>query len=355
MNVDAFIRERRDSWTELDALLRDAGGRPMRLGASRVRRLGEVYRAAAADLATARRRFPGDPLVGRLEDLVLRARASIYGSATRRGSARRFFADTYWQRVREQPWAVALAALLLFVPSGLGIAWAVNDAPAAAHIVPGSVERITERDSSADLDESAATSTALASEIMTNNIRVTFLAFAGGALLGLLTAFSLIFNGLMLGVVTGLAFNAGNGDIWVQLIVPHGALELSCIVVAGASGLRLAKAIIVPGRGRRGATVIVEARRSVELIIGTAPWLVLAGLTEGFVTPAGIGVAPALTLGLGLASIFWALVWWRGRPAPSDQGAALEAEVGGHAGRTERTRIGFDHRRAGGLQPAGHG
>src|SRR5205807_7882653 len=179
-------------WTELNALLRDAHGRPMRLGAARVRRLGEVYRSAVADLAIARRRFPGDPIVARLEDVVLRARSAIYGSATRRGSARHFFATTYWQRVREQSWAVILAALLLFVPAGIGIVWAVNDPPNAAHVVPGSVERITERHSQANLNEPASASTALASKIMTNNIRVTFLAFAGGALLGLLTAFSLI-------------------------------------------------------------------------------------------------------------------------------------------------------------------
>jgi len=73
MSADRFEADRAASWSELDAALRQARDKPERLGAAGVRRLGELYRAAAADLAFARRRFPGDPLLGRLEPLVLRA------------------------------------------------------------------------------------------------------------------------------------------------------------------------------------------------------------------------------------------------------------------------------------------
>ena len=49
-----------------------------------------------------------------------------------------------------------------------------------------------------------------ASFIMTNNIRVTMLAFAGGMTLGIFTILLLIFNGLMLGVVgAAVAMEAG--------------------------------------------------------------------------------------------------------------------------------------------------
>jgi uncharacterized membrane protein SpoIIM required for sporulation len=195
----------------------------------------------------------------------------------------------------------------------------------------------------------------MASAIMTNNIRVTFAAFAGGILLGLGTAFALIFNGILIGVVTGLAFDADNGGTWVELIVPHGVLELSCIVVAGAAGLRIGRTIVSPGRGRRGAAVTAEARRSVELVIGTAPWLVIAGVTEGFITPAGIGVVPALVVGIGLGAIYWALVWWRGRPDLSDEGATLEPQIGSDARRAERARIGFDDDGPGVLELSRHG
>ncbi len=87
MTVDAFVRSRQDQWRELQRLLQSAHGRPERLGADGVRRLGALYRGAVADLARARRSFPGDPIVRPLEDLVGSARAAIYVVQPRRGSA----------------------------------------------------------------------------------------------------------------------------------------------------------------------------------------------------------------------------------------------------------------------------
>ena len=97
-------------------------------------------------------------------------------------------------------------------------------------------------------DEEAAFSAA----IMTNNIRVTLLAFAAGILAGLGTAAVLILNGVLLGAIGGLAVGAGNGRPFFELVAAHGVLELSCIVVAGAAGLRFGWALVEPGTGTRG-------------------------------------------------------------------------------------------------------
>ena len=78
VNLEAFVRSRQGAWTELDGLLRRARGRPERLGPDGVLRLGELYRGAVADLARGRRSSPTDPAVRALEELVNRARATIY-------------------------------------------------------------------------------------------------------------------------------------------------------------------------------------------------------------------------------------------------------------------------------------
>ena len=98
----------------------------------------------------------------------------------------------------------------------------------------------------------------------------------------------------MLGVVGGLAIGSGNGRPFFELVTAHGVLELSCIVVAGAAGLRLGWAIIDPGNRTRGEALREEARAAIEIVLGTAPWLVVAGLVEGFLTPSGTGLPTVL-------------------------------------------------------------
>ena len=315
MNLDRFLADRRPSWDELDALLDAAKGRPERIGAERMRRLGTLYRSAAADLALARRRFPAEPAVPALEDLVGRAHTVVYGARVRRDSALAFLTRGYWRRVRERPVLLAVAALLLFTPGLVAGLWAWNDPGDAGGLVPSTSEAVARpRPEGTNLGFSAGERASFSAGIFTNNIRVSFAAVAGGIAFGLLTAAVLLFNGVLLGVVGGLGVAAGNGSVLVELVVPHGVLELSCIVVAGAAGLRMGWALVDPGRRPRLQALATEARAAVELVLGTAVWLVVAGLTEGLVTPLGIGVGPALAVGFGLGALYWALVWRLGAP-----------------------------------------
>jgi uncharacterized membrane protein SpoIIM required for sporulation len=315
---ETFVAERGPQWQELDDLVRRARRRPSRLGAEGVLRLGRCYRAASADLALARRAFPGDPIVTRLDDLVGRARHVVYDAAPRRASLREFLVRGYWRRVRERPGLLAVAALMLLGSMALTGWWAWRDPASAVRVVPAEYAAVTEpRPAGADLGIPADEQAELASLILTNNIRVTFLAFAGGILLGLGTAWTLLLNGVLIGALSGLAIDAGNGRAFLELVVAHGVLELSCIVVAGAAGLRLGDGLLHPGTRRRGVALRDEARGAVEMVLGTALLLVVAGLVEGFVTPAGLGTAPVVAVGVGLGAAFWGLVAVRGRPAPT--------------------------------------
>lgn len=320
MNLDLFIADRRPSWDELAALLDAAKGRPERIGAHRMRRVGALYRSAAADLAVARRRFPAEPTVPALEDLVGRAHTVVYGAGVRRESVAGFLAHGYWRRVRERPVLLAVAALLLFLPGLATGAWALNDPGGAGALLPATSEAVVRPRSGGSLDLSAGERAAFSAGIFTNNIKVTLAAVAGGMVFGLLTAGVLIFNGVLLGVVVGLGVGAGNGSVLVELIVPHGVLELSCIVVAGAAGLRMGWALVDPGRRPRGQALATEGRAAVEIVLGTAVWLVVAGLTEGLVTPLRIGPVPAIAVGGGLGALYWALVWTLGAPVTDGPG-----------------------------------
>jgi uncharacterized membrane protein SpoIIM required for sporulation len=312
MTLERFLSERTPAWDELAALVRKARRKPERLGPDGVRRLGALYRAASADLALARRAFPGTPVVARLEELVPRARHLVYEAPGRRTSVIRFIRRDYWRLVAERPLLLLLSAALLFGPAALSGGWALRDPGAAAGLVPSQYRSVTEPRST-DLGLGPDEEAAFASEISTNNIRVTFAAFAGGIVFTLGTALILLTNGILLGTVGGLAVEAGNARTFFELVTAHGVLEVSCIVVAGAAGIRLGWSVIDPGRRSRTASLQAEARAAVAIVIGTAPWLVVAGVVEGFVTPAGTGLATVLAVGLALGALYWALVLALGR------------------------------------------
>ena len=254
--LDEFVNERAPVWAELEQLVDRAGNKPSKLGADGVRRLGTAYRATAADLAIARRQFPGDPLLGRLERLVNRARTAVYHSARRGGTLRDFVVRGYWRSVRERIGLVAIAVVCLFGPALLGGYWAWRDPGAAGGLVPSEFQYVSEpRTRGQDWGVSVDDQAAFSSEIFTNNIRVAIVAFAGGILLGVGALYMLITNGLILGATFGIAVGVGNGPPLFQQVLAHGFLELSCIAVAGAAGLRIGWAIIDPGSRPRGVAL----------------------------------------------------------------------------------------------------
>ncbi len=323
MNLESFIRTREASWRELEGLVERACGRAERLEPKQALRLGSLYRGAAADLALARRRFPNDPVRRRLEELVRRSSATIYQGRAARRSVREFFATTYWQRIAERPAPLGLAALLLLGPALLTALWAINDPSAAFNFIPEDFRGAT--DPPSNDGGTLGQETAFSAFLFTNNIRVTMLAFALGITAGIGTSIVTAFNGLLLGAVAGAAIEAGNGRAFLEFIIPHGPIELTCVVVAAAAGLRLGWAIVSPGNMPRGRAVAQEGRLAVEIILGTMPWLVAAGFSESFVRGSGWPLPALAAVGLGLFFAFWGLVWFRGRPAARQAALAGQA------------------------------
>jgi uncharacterized membrane protein SpoIIM required for sporulation len=315
MNLPEFLERRQGLWDELAGLVARAGHRPERLGPDGVLRLGTLYRATLADLAYARRRYPGDPVVDRLERLVVAARGLVYERPSRRPDLVAFFVDDYWRLVRARMAAVGLAAVLLLAPAVIAGLWAAAEPEAVVGALPPGFLWVTEAETT-DQGYSVVGLTGFSTFVFANNARVALLSFALGITYGLGTALVLVQNGLILGGVTGLAADAGNLDLLVAAVVAHGVLELSCIVVAGGAGLGLARAILRPGDRTRRRSLADEAVPAFQIAAGTAAWLALAGVVEGFVSRVGLGPVPTTVVGLVLGGVFWALVAWRGRALP---------------------------------------
>jgi uncharacterized membrane protein SpoIIM required for sporulation len=234
----------------------------------------------------------------------------------RRAGLRAFVTTGYWREVRRRPGALAIAWIALIGPALLAAGWALADPGAAIGLIPEQFRGV-DGPLAHHARLSGADQASLASEIFTNNIRVSLVAFAGGLTLGVATLAVVAYNGVLVGALAGLTLDGGSFETFVRYVAPHGLLELSCIAVSACAGLRVGWAVIDPGPVTRLESLRDAAREAVVLVLGTAVWLVVAGLTEGFLTPRGVGLATALGVGFGLAGIYWALVVWRGRlPAP---------------------------------------
>ena len=311
MKLPAFLEDREESWERLHTLLARAGRRPECLAPSEVRELAALYRAAAADLALARRQFRSDPVVNRLEELVARGRAVVYERASRRANLRDLFADRYWLLLAERTAPLGLAAALLLVPGLLAALWAINDPETVTALMPIEFLWVTEAEST-DQGLGAVGLAGFSTYVLVNNIRVSLMAFALGVTWGLGTAALVGYNGVLLGGLSGLAIAAGNGGLLAAAVFAHGILELTCIVVGAGAGLAVARAMLRPGHRTRREALTAEALPALTIAAATAPWLVLAGLVEGYVSRIGLGPGPTALFGIALGGLFWGLFWWRG-------------------------------------------
>lgn len=330
--IRRFESDRAARWNELESLLDEAGRRPERLGGGRIRRLAELYRAAAADLEAARRRFPDDPVVDRVETLVRRGQGLLYERTSRRGNLVDFFADRYWGLVWERRRVLGLTALILFVPAAVMVVWALSAPDTVSTLVPAEFRWVAEAETT-DQGLGVVGLAGFSTYVLVNNIRVTLLAFAGGITWGVATALLVGYNGAIVGAIGGLAAGAGNLRLLGEATLAHGILEFSCIVVAGAAGLSLGRAMLRPGRKTRMEAMVDEAKDALLIAAGTAPWLVVAGIVEGYASRVGLSLLPTAIIGIALGVVFWGLVVWRGRQprtatSGSQPGASLGTQVG---------------------------
>jgi uncharacterized membrane protein SpoIIM required for sporulation len=329
-----WLEKRRPYWERLSALLAQAGSpgglssNGPRSGVSGVRYLTRdelretalLYRQAASDLSTLRQDPTARAYAEHVNQLLARAHHIIYSSrGTTFLKAFRFLRDDY-PRVFQQQFRYVLVSLIILLGGALlgSVLTVARPQFMRTMLGPEMVETIEHHEmwthSIVGMEPAAS------GMIMTNNLSVCFMAFAGGILFGLLTVYSMFFNGLLLGVIGVACQQHGMSlDLW-SFVAPHGSLELPSIVLSGAAGLRLGYGVLFPGLYRRRDSIARAGVDAVRLVSGVIPLLVIAGTLEGFFSPSSAHVWLKFTVG---GSLFALLLLWLFRPLPAATAIAI--------------------------------
>jgi uncharacterized membrane protein SpoIIM required for sporulation len=308
MLTNLWIDTRKNNWNRLDALVHQVESNGVKsLPPADLRDLGLLYRQTAADLSAVRADRSSRPLEQYLNRLVSRAHNYVYsGRRISFASLWQFLAHGYPRLLRRMS-GYLLAATLISVAAGLLGALIVMLRPDFGVMFLGAKTVANLDKHKMWTDSVLSIKPQAASGIMTNNISVCFLTFAGGITAGLFTLYSLFNNGLMLGAIAVVCRQHHMAlSLW-SFVAAHGALEIPSIMISGAAGLRLAAGILFPGMLNRRAALAQAGLEAVQLVSATIPLLIIAGTLEAFLSPTHAPIALKFAVG---AVLLTALTLW---------------------------------------------
>jgi uncharacterized membrane protein SpoIIM required for sporulation len=304
MNLQRWIARRETSWKQLDALLKQVEKRGLKsLRASEIQKLASLYRSVSADLARARTQGLGHLMVKNLQALTSRSYTQIY-QGSRQQEWQAVWEFVLWgfpAAVRRSRYYIAFGTAIL-VGAGLLSFWVAWQDPAfMALVVPEElIAKVRDRQE-LWMGSIVGVEPFAASNIMINNIKVSFAALAGGMTAGIYTTFIMVLNGISLGAIAALVGQNNLAYPFWAFVFPHGALELPAIFFAAGAGFLIARGLLFPGKYRRIDALKVYGQQSAHLIFGIVPMLLIAGTIEGFFSPSPVVPSPLKYLaGIGL-------------------------------------------------------
>lgn len=290
MDITRFIREHRSQWTELEELLLQLNKKKRGLNPGHVNRFTELYRTVSAHLATLQTYSPAGETTVYLNHLVSQAHNAMYKESNKSSTQMKEFFLRYFPSLIKARIGFTLFALVLFVLGGLlGFLSVWHDPLNLSVIMPGAIADNIDPSTTAD-PRGDLHSPLVSTAIMTNNIRVAILAFISGVTLGIGTIYLMVSNGLIVGALAAVFMHSGKSYVFWAYILPHGIIELTAIFIAGGAGMYMGYRFFVPGPYPRKLRFLESAKESAQLLIGTIPLFIIAGIIEGYITPSTLSL-----------------------------------------------------------------
>ena len=297
MKEEQFIKTNSSAWKELDNITLRINNKGIKnLSSNEVKRFLHLFRQSSHHLAYARTHYPKSSLVSYLNSLIGKCHSNLY--AVRKTSLAQLVSYVLYgfpKMLKEYKYYILASFGFFLVGLILSLVMVVYNPDSASFFLPASIVENVQNGPAGSISSRNWDYPLMSSSIMRNNIIVSLKTFVFGITLGLGTIYVLFFNGAMLGALTALIYMYGNPINYWSLILPHGIIELTAIFISGASGLIIAKGMLLPGEYSRRNSLIHSAKKAASLLMGVVFMLIIAGIIEGFFTPLEISVVIKLS------------------------------------------------------------
>jgi uncharacterized membrane protein SpoIIM required for sporulation len=218
-----------------------------------------------------------------------------------------WFFNTFPQTFRKHIRAFWISLLAIAVGAAFGGFTVIMDSSTKQILLPfshlqGDPSERVKKEEDVDADRLKGAKTTFSSFLMTHNTKVAILTLAMGLTWGIGTLIMLFYNGIILGAVAVDYVMAGETSFLLGWLLPHGAVEIPAILLAGQAGIILAGALIGWGKP---ISLRMRLRKIsndlVTVIFGMAMMLVWAGIIEAFFSQYHEPVMPyAVKIGFGV-------------------------------------------------------
>lgn len=281
MKEAAFIKQNKSRWEEFEHVVKNQQQ-------ASPDRLAELFIQVTDDLSFARTQYPDSRTTHYLNALASKVHLEIYKN--KKEERNRFI--TFWKyELPEVMYSVQkplLYSFIIFIVAGLIGAVSARYDDTFVRLILGdgyvnmTLENIKNGNPTAVYGDSGALM--MFFMITINNIYVSFRVFVFGILASLGTGFDLFNNGLMVGAFIMFFFLEQQLGQALPVIMLHGTIELTSIVIAGAAGFVMGNSLLFPGTYSRLQSFKMGGKKGLKIVMGLVPFFILAGFIESFIT-----------------------------------------------------------------------
>jgi uncharacterized membrane protein SpoIIM required for sporulation len=281
MRESAFIQRNKPRWEEFEKIVKNQQQ-------AAPDKLAELFIQVTDDLSFARTQYPKSRVTQYLNSLASKVHGEIYKN--KREEKNRFI--TFWKyEVPETMYGARkplLYAFIIFIIANIiGAVSVLHDQTFVRLIMgDGYVNMTLENIKNGNPTNvySSASEVQMFFMITWNNVLVSFKIFVYGLFASLGTGFYLFYNGVMVGTFVMFFYQESQLTQALPVIMLHGTIELTSIVIAAAAGFTMGNSLLFPGTYSRLDSFKAGGMKGLKIVMGLVPFFIMAGFIESFVT-----------------------------------------------------------------------